>query len=201
LIAATNRDLPAAVAAGTFREDLFYRLNVFPIAVPPLRQRVEDIPLLVEYFVGRYAKKAGKNIRHIGKRTLDRMDQAILAEFILDGHFGQHVRRMRETYARRMSILREAARQRLNELTDVVQADSGMRTVAWIKTGQSDREVAERARARGLELAAISEFTIRHARASGLVLGFAGCPAAELRRGVDVLANVLEGYQRQARGV
>ena len=73
LIAATNRDLPAAVAAGTFRQDLFYRLNVFPIAVPPLRERAEDIPLLVEYFVGRFAKGAGKNIRHIGKRTLEQL--------------------------------------------------------------------------------------------------------------------------------
>ena len=71
LIAATNRDLPAAVAAGTFRPDLFYRLNVFPIAVPPLRERAEDIPLLVEYFVGRYANTAGKKIRHIGKGTLE----------------------------------------------------------------------------------------------------------------------------------
>jgi len=73
LIAATNRDLPAAVAAGTFRQDLFYRLDVFPIAVPPLRQRVDDIPLLVEYFVGRFAKGAGKNIRHIGKHTLEQL--------------------------------------------------------------------------------------------------------------------------------
>ena len=71
VIAATNRDLPAAVAAGRFRQDLFYRLNVFPIAVPPLRDRVEDIPLLVEYFVGRFAKEAGKTIRHIGKQTVD----------------------------------------------------------------------------------------------------------------------------------
>jgi len=70
LIAATNRDLPAAVAAGTFRQDLFYRLNVVPIAVPPLRQRAEDIPLLVEYFVGRFAKGAGKDIRHVSKDTL-----------------------------------------------------------------------------------------------------------------------------------
>ena len=73
LIAATNRDLPAAVAAGTFRQDLFYRLNVVPIAVPPLRERAADIPLLVEYFVGRYAKTAGKTIRHIGKRTLEQL--------------------------------------------------------------------------------------------------------------------------------
>jgi formate hydrogenlyase transcriptional activator len=73
LIAATNRDLPNAVAAGTFRQDLFYRLDVFPIAVPPLRERAEDIPLLVEYFVGRFAKDAGKNIRHIGKQTLEQL--------------------------------------------------------------------------------------------------------------------------------
>jgi len=71
LIAATNRDLPAAVAVGTFRQDLFYRLNVFPIAVPALRERAEDIPLLVEYFVGRFAKGSGKNIRHIGKDTFE----------------------------------------------------------------------------------------------------------------------------------
>jgi len=73
LIAATNRDLPAAVAAGTFRRDLFYRLNVVPIVVPPLRERAADIPLLVEYFVGRYAKAAGKTIRHIGKQTLKQL--------------------------------------------------------------------------------------------------------------------------------
>ena len=73
VIAATNRDLPAAVGAGTFRQDLFYRLNVVPIAVPPLRQRVEDIPLLVEYFVGRFAKGAGKDIRHINKNSLDQL--------------------------------------------------------------------------------------------------------------------------------
>jgi DNA-binding NtrC family response regulator len=54
-----------------FRQDLFFRLNVFPIAVPSLRERVDDIPLLVEYFVGRFAKAAGKNLRHIDKQTLD----------------------------------------------------------------------------------------------------------------------------------
>src|SRR5262249_31665222 len=73
VIAATNRHLSAAIAAGTFRQDLFYRLNVVPIRVPSLRERSEDVPLLVEYFVGRYGKQAGKRIRHVGKRTLERL--------------------------------------------------------------------------------------------------------------------------------
>jgi len=71
VITATNRDLTTAVANGSFRQDLFYRLNVFPIEMPPLRDRSEDILTLVEYFVRRYAKRAGKNFRSIEKKTLD----------------------------------------------------------------------------------------------------------------------------------
>jgi PAS domain S-box-containing protein len=70
VIAATNRDLKAAVASGNFREDLYYRLNVFPLDVPPLRERHTDISLLVGYFIDRYARKAGKNISSVDKKTL-----------------------------------------------------------------------------------------------------------------------------------
>jgi transcriptional regulator with GAF, ATPase, and Fis domain len=71
VIAATNQDLSEAITAGTFRSDLFYRLNVFPIVVPPLRKRREDVQILVEYFVKRFAEKMGKHIRRIDKRTLE----------------------------------------------------------------------------------------------------------------------------------
>jgi formate hydrogenlyase transcriptional activator len=69
VVAATNRDLKAAVEAGTFRLDLFYRLNVFPVRVPSLRERKDDIPLLAKYFIERYATSAGKKIKNIDRKT------------------------------------------------------------------------------------------------------------------------------------
>ncbi|TMB25650.1 MAG: PAS domain S-box protein, partial [Deltaproteobacteria bacterium] len=71
VIAATNKELEAAMNAGSFRPDLFYRLNVFPIQVPSLRERREDIPLLVEYFIDRFATKAGKRFNRIKRKSLD----------------------------------------------------------------------------------------------------------------------------------
>jgi transcriptional regulator with GAF, ATPase, and Fis domain len=71
VIAATNRDLEAAVANGTFRPDLYYRLNVFPIQVPPLRERQDDLVMLLEYFVQRFAQKMGKHFKKIDKRTVE----------------------------------------------------------------------------------------------------------------------------------
>jgi formate hydrogenlyase transcriptional activator len=73
VIAATNRNLSVAIEEGRFREDLFYRLNVFPIDVPPLRQRAEDIPLLVRYLIARYARETGKSIRRVNKQALHRL--------------------------------------------------------------------------------------------------------------------------------
>jgi formate hydrogenlyase transcriptional activator len=75
VLAATNRDLHSAIAAGSFRSDLFYRLNVFPITLPPLRERKEDVALLINYFVDRYAKRAGKKIRSIQKKALEALQE------------------------------------------------------------------------------------------------------------------------------
>ena len=73
IIAATNRDLSVAVAEGKFRRDLYYRLNVFPIAVPPLRERVADVPLLVSFFLQKFAKKFGKPVKKVSQETMQRL--------------------------------------------------------------------------------------------------------------------------------
>jgi transcriptional regulator with GAF, ATPase, and Fis domain len=75
IIAASNRDLEEEIRAGRFREDLFYRLSVFPITIPPLRQRKDDIPLLISYFVAKYNKKIGKKIETVSKETLAAFQQ------------------------------------------------------------------------------------------------------------------------------
>src|SRR5262249_18313316 len=75
VITATNRDLQRQVGEGRFRADLYYRLNVFPIHAPALRERIDDIPILVDYFISRFATRMGKRIRQIDRRTLDALER------------------------------------------------------------------------------------------------------------------------------
>src|SRR6202162_483268 len=74
-IVASNQDLKTAIRAGRFRQDLYYRLSVFPIEVPPLRDRCDDIPLLVRYFAKKYARRMGRQIESIAKQTMDALSQ------------------------------------------------------------------------------------------------------------------------------
>jgi GntR family transcriptional regulator / MocR family aminotransferase len=172
----------SVIYVGTFTKMLFNSLRLGFVVVP---ERIAD------------AFAAGRTLIDRHPPTLD---QAVLADFILEGHFGHHVRRMRQLYGERMTALREASIATLAGALDVVTPASGMRTLAWIQTGQRDADVAARARSRGLELAALSEFTMRYSHPAALVLGFAGCPATELRRGVEVLAGALESVGHGAAG-
>jgi GntR family transcriptional regulator / MocR family aminotransferase len=100
---------------------------------------------------------------------------------------------MRQVYGERMDALKEAADRHLRGALDLVRAGSGMRTVGWLQTAVTDVKIAERARSLGLELSALSQFTIRYTQRPALVLGFAGCTPSELRRGVRVLETALSG--------
>ena len=163
----------SVIYVGTFTKMLFNALRIGFIVVP---ERLVEAFRIARSFIDRHAPT---------------LDQAVLTEFINEGHFGHHVRQMRQIYAERLEVLCDAANQRLGGMLQVQKAASGMRTIAWLKTGEKDIAVAERARARGLEVTALSQFSQRHSHPGALSLGFAGCTPAELRRGVDVLATVL----------
>jgi formate hydrogenlyase transcriptional activator len=99
IIAATHRDIPAMIRAGKFREDLFYRLNVFPIEIPPLRERREDIPLLANYFVSKLSRRMGKKIKSISSQAME-----VLASAAWPGN----VREL-ENFVERAAILTEGS--------------------------------------------------------------------------------------------
>jgi transcriptional regulator with GAF, ATPase, and Fis domain len=151
VIAATNRDLAAAVTDGVFREDLYYRLNVFPLEMPPLRERPEDIPHLVEYFVGRYARKAGKTFRRVAKRTLER-----LQSYPWPGN----VRELQNVIER-----------------SVIVSDTDEFTVddSWVSTARSVESRLGLSRAMGVHEKAIVEDALR--ACGGRVFGSAGAAA------------------------
>ena len=161
------------IYVGTFTKMLFNALRLGFLVVPER---------LIEPF-------------ELGRSYVDRhpptLDQAILAEFISEGHFGHHVRRMRQTYAERLEVLMEASQEHLGEMLNVTEAVAGMRSVAWLTGRGSDMDAAKAATQRGLEVAALSAFTVKHRHNPALILGFAGSSKNEIRRGVVTLAAAL----------
>lgn len=157
---------------GTFTKMLFNALRLGYVVLPER---------LVETF---------ERARSFIDRHPATLDQAVLAEFISEGHFGNHVRKMRQVYSERLQVLTTAASGRLAESLRVEEAAAGMRTVAWIKPRLSDRAVAERAARLGLEVVPVSTFTAQYTQRPALILGFAGCNASEIKRGVSVLEKL-----------
>ena len=163
----------SVIYVGTFTKMLFNALRIGFIVVP---ERLVEAFRIARSFMDRHAPT---------------LDQAVLTEFINEGHFGHHVRKMRQVYSERSQLLTEEANRRLSGLLDVEHAQSGMCTVAWIKTPVTEMVLTRRAEHLGLEVSPISSFVSKYEQKPALMLGFAGCDASEIKRGVSVLEAVL----------
>jgi len=163
----------SVIYVGTFTKMLFNALRIGFIVVP---QRLVEAFRITRSFMDRHAPT---------------LEQAVLTEFINEGHFGRHVRKMRQVYSDRSQLLAEEANRRLSGLLNVEQAQSGMYTVAWIKTRITERVLTRRAEQLGLEVVPMSRYVSQYEQKPALVLGFAGCNANEIKRGVSVLEAIL----------
>lgn len=163
------------IFAGTFTKVLFPSLRLGYLVIPP------DL-------VDRFAATIS-----VTSRFAPVLEQAVLCDFITAGHFGRHLRRMREVYAERLSVLLDAARERLAGLLEISTVEAGLQTVGWLREGIDGEAAAEAAAARGVEVTPLSRYFRRRPEREGLQLGFAAVDANELRRGVRELAVALEG--------
>jgi len=124
------------------------------------------------------------------------LEQAVLCDFITGGHFGRHLRRMREVYAERLSVLLESAREELGGLLEISGVEAGLQTTGWLREGMNGESAARAANARGVEVVPLSRYTRGRSAREGLELGFAAVEAREIRRGVRELAIALEAERK-----
>jgi GntR family transcriptional regulator/MocR family aminotransferase len=122
-------------------------------------------------------------------------EQAVLCDFITEGHFGRHLRRMKEVYAERLSVLVESARQKLAGLLEISNIEAGLQTVGWLSNGMIGEGTAEAAAKRGVEVIPLSWYSRGRLAREGLHLGFAAVDTREIRRGVQELAIALEDFR------
>jgi GntR family transcriptional regulator/MocR family aminotransferase len=164
--------------AGSFSKVLFPALRLGYLVLPP------DL-------VDRFAAAKSVLNRHAAP-----FEQTVLCDFITEGHFGRHLRRMREVYAERLSILVESARRKLNGLLELSSVEAGLQTVGWLCQGIDSSAARRAAKARNVEVIRLSLYSRRVMRREGLQLGFAAVNGQEIRRGVQQLAIALEGLVR-----
>jgi GntR family transcriptional regulator / MocR family aminotransferase len=171
--------------AGTFSKVLFPALRLGYLVVPP------DL-------VDRVAAAKSVVSRHAPL-----LDQAVLCDFIADGHFGRHLRRMREVYAERLATLLEEGRARLAGLVEIAAIEAGLQTVGWLLPGVAGSDAERLAARRGVETVSLTRYARTALPREGLQLGFAAVDAEEIRRGVRELAVALSGersYRSQNAG-
>jgi GntR family transcriptional regulator/MocR family aminotransferase len=161
------------IFAGSFSAVLFPALRLGYLVVPPE---------MVDVFAA---------AESVSTHHPPLLEQAILCDFITEGHFARHIRRMRELYAERLSVLLEGARGNLGELLEISTVEAGLQTVGWLKSGRRADRVAEMAAKRDVEVVPLSRYASGRSRREGLILGFAAVDPRELRRGVEEMARVL----------
>jgi GntR family transcriptional regulator / MocR family aminotransferase len=165
--------------AGTFGKTLFPSLRVGYLVVP-----MDLVPVF-------------QSAKAVMNRHAPLLDQVVLCDFIGEGHFGRHVRRMREVYSERLSVLLESARQRLDGLLDISNIEAGLQTVGWLDAGIDDEAVVKSASARQVEVVPLSRYDRGRPKRKGLLLGFAASIPNEIRRGVRELAIALEEVRKR----
>jgi GntR family transcriptional regulator / MocR family aminotransferase len=163
------------IYSGSFSKVLFPSIRLGYLVVPP------DL-------VDAFAAAKSVTSRHAGVP-----EQAVLCDFIAEGHFGRHVRRMREVYAERLAVLQEEARRRLDGLLEISGIDAGLQTVGWLRNGIDGESATLAAARRGVEVTPLSRYSRGGMAREGLHLGFAAVDPREIGRGVEQLAVALEG--------
>jgi GntR family transcriptional regulator/MocR family aminotransferase len=164
----------SVIFSGTFSKVLFPSLRLGYLVIP------SDLMNL-------FAAAISLTTRHAPL-----VEQAILCDFITEGHFGRHLRRMREVYAERFSVLVNEARKRLDGLLEISEIEAGLQTVGWLRRGIDGESATKAAAARDVEVFPLNRYSRGSIAREGLQLGFAAVEAREIRRGVQDLAIALE---------
>lgn len=192
-MSATPSDVSTIVAAHATKGIADAATNGFNSAVRSMnRAKLSQLSLVLPTdLVERTAA-----MKSVANRFAPVLDQAVLCDFMTEGHFGRHVRRMRQAYAERLAVLLESARQSLAGLLEISELEAGLQTTGWLCGKVGGAAAAAAAARRRVEVTPLSRYSRSPLAREGVVLGFAAVDVREIRRGVRELAIALEQCRR-----